>query len=331
MTTKSTDLRPVKSETLKLAKQVLRQEASAIMAIVSTINDNFFNAVELILQTKGSVIVTGMGKPGYIGRKLSATLMSTGTPAFYLHPAEAMHGDLGCITKDDTIIAFSNSGETAEIINILPTIKQINIPLISICGNPLSTLARFATYDLDAHITQEACPLNLAPTTSTTVQLALSDALAISVMQAKKFSKNDFAFYHPGGSLGQIRLMTVQQLVEKHNRKVTITAEKSIAEAIFVMTNAGIRAVAIVDKGNTLLGIITDGDIRRQLQHQPNLLDIQVSELMVTTPITIKHSQYVSEALHKMEQHKPRPITVLPVIDNKKQFIGMIHITDIYH
>lgn len=331
MTTKSTDLRPVKSETLKLAKEVLKQEASAIMAIVSTINDNFFNAVELILQTKGRIIVTGMGKPGYIGRKLSATLMSTGTPAFYLHPAEAMHGDLGCITKDDTIIAFSNSGETAEIINILPTIKQINIPLISICGNPLSTLARFATYNLDAHITQEACPLNLAPTTSTTVQLALSDALAISVMQAKKFSKNDFAFYHPGGSLGQIRLMTVQQLVEKHNRKVTITAEKSIAEAIFVMTNAGIGAVAIVDKGNTLLGIITDGDIRRQLQHQPNLLDIQVSELMVTTPITIKHSQYVSEALHKMEQHKPRPITVLPVIDNKKQFIGMIHITDIYH
>ena len=331
MTTKSADLQPVKSETLKLAKQVLRQEASAIMAIVSTINDNFFNAVELILQTKGRVIVTGMGKPGYIARKLSATLMSTGTPAFYLHPAEAMHGDLGCITKDDTIIAFSNSGETAEIINILPTIKQINIPLISICGNPLSTLARFATYNLDAHITQEACPLNLAPTTSTTVQLALGDALAISVMQAKKFSKNDFAFYHQGGSLGQIRLMTVQQLVEKHNRKVTITAEKSIAEAIFVMTNAGIGAVAIVDKGNTLLGIITDGDIRRQLQHQPNLLDIQVSELMVTTPITIKHSQYVSEALHKMEQHKPRPITVLPVIDNKKQFIGMIHITDIYH
>jgi Predicted sugar phosphate isomerase involved in capsule formation len=154
MTTKSADLRPVKSETLKLAKQVLRQEASAIMAIVSTtINDNFFNAVELILQTKGSVIVTGMGKPGYIARKLSATLMSTGTPAFYLHPAEAMHGDLGCIIKDDTIIALSNSGETAEIVNILPTIKQINIALISICGNPLSTLARFATYNLNAHIT----------------------------------------------------------------------------------------------------------------------------------------------------------------------------------
>ena len=331
MTTKSADLRPVKSETLKLAKQVLRQEASAIMAIVSTINDNFFNAVELILQTKGRVIVTGMGKPGYIARKLSATLMSTGTPAFYLHPAEAMHGDLGCITKNDTIIALSNSGETAEIVNILPTIKQINIALISICGNPLSTLARFATYNLNAHITQEVCPLNLAPTTSTTVQLALSDALAISVMQAKKFSKDDFAFYHPGGSLGQIRLMTVEQLVEKHNRKVTITAEKSISNAIFSMTNSGIGAVAIVDNNNVLLGIITDGDIRRQLQHQPNLLDIQVSELMVTTPITIKHSQYVSEALHKMEQHKPRPITVLPVIDNKKQFIGMIHITDIYH
>ena len=331
MTTKSADLRPVKSETLKLAKQVLRQEASAIMAIVSTINDNFFNAVELILQTKGSVIVTGMGKPGYIARKLSATLMSTGTPAFYLHPAEAMHGDLGCITKDDTIIALSNSGETAEIVNILPTIKQINIPLISICGNPLSTLARFATYNLDAHITQEACPLNLAPTTSTTVQLALSDALAISVMQAKKFSKNDFAFYHPGGSLGQIRLMTVQQLVEKHNRKVTITAEKSIAEAIFVMTNAGIGAVAIVDKGNTLLGIITDGDIRRQLNHYPNLLNIKVSQLMVSSPITIEPHKFVADALNIMQQHQSRTITVLPVIDDNNKFIGMIHITDIYH
>ncbi len=331
MTTISTDLRSVKSETIKLAKQVLKQEASAIMAIVSTINDNFFNAVELILQTKGRVIVTGMGKPGYIGRKLSATLMSTGTPAFYLHPAEAMHGDLGCITKDDTIIAFSNSGETAEIINILPTIKQINIPLISICGNPLSTLARFATYNLDAHITQEACPLNLAPTTSTTVQLALGDALAISVMQAKKFSKNDFAFYHPGGSLGQIRLMTVQQLVEKHNRKVTITAEKSIAEAIFVMTNAGIGAVAIVDKGNTLLGIITDGDIRRQLNHYPNLLNIKVSQLMVSSPITIEPHKFVADALNIMQQNQPRPITVLPVIDDNNKYIGMIHITDIYH
>ena len=331
MTTKSADLRPVKSETLKLAKQVLRQEASAIMAIVSTINDNFFNAVELILQTKGRVIVTGMGKPGYIARKLSATLMSTGTPAFYLHPAEAMHGDLGCITKDDTIIAFSNSGETAEIINILPTIKQINIPLISICGNPLSTLARFATYNLDAHITQEACPLNLAPTTSTTVQLALGDALAISVMQAKKFSKNDFAFYHPGGSLGQIRLMTVKQLVRNYERQIAITAEKSIAETIFVMTNAGIGAVAIVDKGNTLLGIITDGDIRRQLNHYPNLLNIKVSQLMVSSPITIEPHKFVADSLNIMQQHQSRTITVLPVIDDNNKFIGMIHITDIYH
>ena len=331
MATKSEDFQVCKNETLQLAKQVLKQEAAAIEEIVNSINETFFHAVELILHTKGRVIVTGMGKPGYIARKLSATFMSTGTPSFYLHPAEAIHGDLGCITKDDTIIALSNSGETAEIVNILPTIKQINIPLISICGNPLSTLARFATYNLDAHVDQEACPLNLAPTTSTTVELALTDALAISVMHAKKFSSQDFAFYHPGGNLGQIRLMTVQQLVEKHNRKVAITAEKSISDAIFAMTNSGIGAVAIVDNNNVLLGIITDGDIRRQLQYHSNLLDIQVSELMITTPITIEHSQYVSEALHKMEQHKPRPITVLPVIGNKKQFIGMIHITDIYH
>ena len=331
MTTKSESSLVSKNETLQLAKQVLKQEAAAIEEIVNSINETFFHAVELILHTKGRVIVTGMGKPGYIARKLSATFMSTGTPSFYLHPAEAIHGDLGCITKDDTIIALSNSGETAEIINILPTIKQINIPLISICGNPLSTLARFATYNLDAHITQEACPLNLAPTTSTTVQLALGDALAISVMQAKKFSKNDFAFYHPGGSLGQIRLMTVQQLVEKHNRKVTINAEKSIAEAIFVMTNAGIGAVAIVDKGNTLLGIITDGDIRRQLNHYPNLLNIKVSQLMVSSPITIEPHKSVADALNIMQQHQPRPITVLPVIDDNNKFIGMIHITDIYH
>lgn len=331
MTTKSANHLTLKSETLIMAKQVLKQEAAAIEDIVDTINESFFNAVELILNTSGRVIVTGMGKPGYIARKLSATFMSTGTPSFYLHPAEAIHGDLGSLTKFDTIIAISNSGETAEILNILSTIQKINIPLISICGNPSSTLARFATYNLDAHITNEACPLNLAPTTSTTVQLALSDALAISVMNAKKFTKNDFAFYHPGGSLGQIRLMTVKQLVEKHNRQVSITAEKSISDAIFVMTNSGIGAVAIVNKENALLGIITDGDIRRQLKTYPDLLNINVTQLMISTPVTVEQNQTVSDALNIMEQHKPRPITVLPVLDVNKKFIGMIHITDIYH
>lgn len=319
-----------KNEIIQTAVQVLQEEATAIESLVTTINDNFIKAVELILTIKGRVIVTGMGKPGYIAHKLSATLMSTGTPSFYLHPAEAIHGDLGSITKDDIIIAISNSGETTEIINILSTIKKIGVPIISICGKASSTLARFATYHLDAHIKHEACPLNLAPTTSTTVQLALGDALAVTIMKAKGFTDKDFAFYHPGGNLGQVRLMTVKQLVEKHQRQISITSEKTISDAIFVMTESGIGAVAIVDKNHQLLGIITDGDIRRQLKSYPDLLNKQVSQIMITTPTTINESQYVTDAIELMERHQPRPITVLPVVDMQKQLIGMIHITDIY-
>lgn len=319
-----------KNEIIQTAVQVLQEEATAIEFLVTTINDNFIKAVELILTIKGRVIVTGMGKPGYIAHKLSATLMSTGTPSFYLHPAEAIHGDLGSITKDDIIIAISNSGETTEIINILSTIKKIGVPIISICGNASSTLARFANYHLDARIKHEACPLNLAPTTSTTVQLALGDALAVTIMKAKGFTDKDFAFYHPGGNLGQVRLMTVKQLVEKHQRQISITSEKTISDAIFVMTESGIGAVAIVDKNHQLLGIITDGDIRRQLKSYPDLLNKQVSQIMITTPTTINESQYVTDAIELMEQHQPRPITVLPVVNMQKQLIGMIHITDIY-
>lgn len=319
-----------KTEIIQTAKQVLHEEAQAIESIISTINEDFINAVELILKTKGRVIVTGMGKPGYIARKLSATLMSTGTPSFYLHPAEAIHGDLGSITKDDVIIAISNSGETTEIINILATIEKIGVPIISICGNASSTLARFATCRLNAHIKQEACPLNLAPTSSTTVQLALGDALAVAVMKVKGFTAKDFAFYHPGGNLGQVRLLTVKQLVEKHQRQISITPEKTISDAIFVMTDSGIGAVAVVDENNLLLGVLTDGDIRRQLKSYPNLLNLQIKEIMITTPTTINETQYVTDAISLMEQHKPRPITILPVVNSTNKLIGIVHITDIY-
>lgn len=320
-----------RNEIIKTAKQVLLDEAEAIESIISTLDENFINAVELIVKTKGRVIVTGMGKPGYIAHKLSATLMSTGTPSFYLHPAEAIHGDLGSITKDDVIIAISNSGETTEIINILSTIKKIGAPVISICGNTSSTLARVATYHLNAHIKQEACPLNLAPTTSTTVQIALGDALAIAVMKTKGFTAKDFAFYHPGGNLGQVRLMTVKQLVEKHQRHISITPEKTISDAIFVMTDSGIGAVAVIDQNNLLLGIITDGDIRRQLKSYPDLLNKPIKEIMITTPTIINDTQYVTDAISLMENHKPRPITVLPVVNSNNQLIGIVHITDIYH
>lgn len=320
-----------RNEIIKTAKQVLLDEAEAIESMISTLDENFINAVELIVKTKGRVIVTGMGKPGYIAHKLSATLMSTGTPSFYLHPAEAIHGDLGSITKDDVIIAISNSGETTEIINILSTIKKIGAPVISICGNTSSTLARFATYHLNAHIKQEACPLNLAPTTSTTVQIALGDALAIAVMKTKGFTAKDFAFYHPGGNLGQVRLMTVKQLVEKQQRHISITPEKTISDAIFVMTDSGIGAVAVIDQNNLLLGIITDGDIRRQLKSYPDLLNKPIKEIMITTPTIINDTQYVTDAISLMENHKPRPITVLPVVNSNNQLIGIVHITDIYH
>jgi arabinose-5-phosphate isomerase len=317
------------AEMIKYAQQVLDDESNAIKALIPNVDRQFVHAVELIVACKGRIIVTGMGKPGYIAHKLAATLMSTGTPSIYLHPAEAIHGDLGMITPNDVMIAISNSGETAEIVHILPTIRNIGAPLIAVCGNSSSTLAKNADCFLDAHVTKEACPLDLAPTTSTTVQLALSDALAVVVMTVKGFTSDDFAFYHPGGNLGQHRLLTAGQLIAQTEKNPCIGPDRLISEALFSMTAAGVGAVSVVDGERRLLGIITDGDIRRQLEKEPRLLDLRVEDIMTANPMTISERRFASEALALMESHQPAPITVLPVLDDDKHVIGMIHLTDL--
>lgn len=314
---------------LQCAEAVLSSEAKSIEQLIPKINQQFINVVELILASEGRVIFTGMGKPGYIAHKLAATLMSTGTPAMYLHPAEAIHGDLGMITAKDIVIAISNSGETAEIVNILPIIQKIAAPLVAICGNGNSTLAKQAQYYLDASVERESCPFNLAPTNSTTAQLALGDALAIVLMKAKAFSSQDFAFYHPGGNLGQIRLLSVEKLIAKTKRNPLISEGQLLSEALFTMTAAGVGAISVVDEQQQLRGIITDGDIRRSLNHQVDLLSKTVKDVMTIEPITINQSQRVYEALVLMENHQPNPITVLPVVNGAGRVTGMLHITDL--
>jgi len=315
---------------IKYAKQALYAQSQAIKQLIPRIDFTFIEVVNKITEVTGRVIVTGMGKPGYIARKFAATLMSTGTPAMYLHPAEAIHGDLGMITATDMIIIISNSGETTEIINLLPTIRKINVPVIAICGNRLSTLGTFANYYLDAHVIKEICPLNLAPTTSTTAQLALSDVLAIAVMRAKNVTCDDFAFYHPGGNLGQMRLLTAKKLIEQTNKNPQIGSNKLIADALFVMTESGVGAVCVMDNNQTLVGVITDGDIRRQLKSDGNnLLNKVIKDVMTLNPTTIHESQYASDAIKLMENHKPNPINILPVINDRRAVIGMIHLTDL--
>lgn len=318
-----------KDKVIQQAQEVLRLEARAIERSASLLNATFANAVELILSIKGRVIVTGMGKPGYIAQKIAATLMSTGTPAYYLHPAEGIHGDLGMITQHDIVIALSNSGETAEIVNILPTISRIGAPIIAICGNKASTLAKHAVLTLDASVEQEVCPLGLAPTTSTTVELAIGDALAIALMTARKFSASDFAIYHPGGSLGKRLLLTVANVMHADETNPIVNADQTVSQALFTITERGIGATSVIDNQGELLGIITDGDIRRALEKGYDFLDKKVTEIMTKQPMTITADKLASEALFVMEQHKPKPITVLPVIDKQKHAIGMLHLTDL--
>lgn len=318
-----------KDKVIQQAQEVLRLEARAIERSASLLNATFANAVELILSIKGRVIVTGMGKPGYIAQKIAATLMSTGTPAYYLHPAEGIHGDLGMITQHDIVIALSNSGETAEIVNILPTISRIGAPIIAICGNKVSTLAKHAVLTLDASVEQEVCPLGLAPTTSTTVELAIGDALAIALMKARKFSASDFAIYHPGGSLGKRLLLTVANVMHDGESNPIVNADQTVSQALFTITERGIGATSVINNQGQLLGIITDGDIRRALEKGYDFLDKKVTEIMTKQPMTITADKLASEALFVMEQHKPKPITVLPVINDQKHAIGMLHLTDL--
>ncbi len=311
------------------AQKVLRMESEAILELVPRIDEHFDAAVEMILACPGRAVITGMGKSGLIGRKIAATLASTGTPSFYLHPAEGIHGDLGMVTGEDVVIALSNSGETAEVLNILPSLRRIGAKIIAMVGNPESTLAQNGDIVLNVGVSREACPLGLAPTSSTTAALAFGDALALALLNKRNFTAQQFAVFHPGGSLGRKLLLTVGNVMHTGAENPLVTGDTSVQDALFVITDKGLGAVSVVDKDQVMLGVLTDGDIRRGLSKGVGFLKRPVTELMTAQPIYITQDRLAAEALHLMESHKPKPITVLPVLDKEKHVIGLLHMTDL--
>ena len=314
---------------LEHAQEVLRMEAEAILELVPRIDENFAAAVNLILECQGRTVITGMGKSGLIGRKMAATLASTGTPSFYLHPAEGIHGDLGMVTASDVVIALSNSGETGEVLNILPSLRRIGAKIIAMVGNANSTLGKNADVILDVGVSKEACPLGLAPTSSTTAALAYGDALALALLKKHNFTASQFAIFHPGGSLGRKLLLTVGNIMHKGEENPTVLADTTVQEALFVITDKGLGAVSVVDKNGIMQGVLTDGDIRRGLSKGVDFLQRPVSELMTANPKTITEDKLAAQALHLMESNKPKPITVLPVLDENRKVIGLLHMTDL--
>lgn len=314
---------------LKHAQDVLRMEAEAILELVPRVDENFAAAIRLILDCEGRVVITGMGKSGIIGRKMAATLASTGTPSFYLHPAEGIHGDLGMVTSGDVVIALSNSGETGEVLNILPSLRRIGAKLIAMVGNAASTLGKNADVVLDVGVSKEACPLALAPTSSTTAALAYGDALALALLQKHNFTASQFAIFHPGGSLGRKLLLTVGSIMHKGEENPVVLGSTTVQEALFVITDKGLGAVSVVDEAGIMQGVLTDGDIRRGLSKGVDFLQRPVTELMTKSPKTITEDKLAAQALHLMQSNKPKPITVLPVIDAQHKVIGLLHMTDL--
>ena len=311
------------------AVETLEIEAAAVKRLTERIDEEFVAAVNCILACKARVIVTGMGKSGHVGRKIAATLASTGTPSFFLHPAEAFHGDLGMVTEQDVVIAISNSGESSEIVNILPIIRRIGATIIAMSGRRTSQLGQFADYFIDISVEREACPLGLAPTASTTATLALGDAIAMALMSCRNFTSQDFALFHPGGALGRRLLLTVRNVMHTDGDNPLIHKGKTAKDALFVMTDKGLGAASVIDDDGKFLGLITDGIIRRALAKDNDFLDEPVESIMFTSPLTISPEKMAAQALHVMEQHKPNPVTVLPVIDKEHRPIGMVHLTDL--
>ncbi len=314
---------------LENARNVLKMEADAILELIPRINGQFTEAVEMILACPGRAVITGMGKSGIIGRKMAATFASTGTPSLYMHPAEGIHGDLGMVTADDVVIALSNSGETAEVLHILPSLRRIGAKIIAMVGNPNSSLGKNADVILDVGVSKEACPLGLAPTSSTTAALAFGDALAVALLSKRKFTADQFAVFHPGGSLGRKLLMTVADVMHAGEENPLVKGDTKVQDALFVITDKGLGAVSVVDENDKMIGVLTDGDIRRGLSQGFSFLTRPVTELMTKEPKTITQDRLAAEALHIMESNKPRPITVLPVIDAEKHVIGLLHMTDL--
>jgi len=312
---------------LALARKVLETEAAAILALVRRLDGRFDAAVQLLRQCRGRVIVTGMGKSGIISRKIAATLTSTGTAAFFLHPAEATHGDLGVIQSDDVVLALSYSGETGEILRLLETIRRLGAKLIAITGSPSSNLAQAADVSLDCSVTEEACPMNLVPTASTTAALALGDAMAMTLLVEKGFKQDDFANLHPGGKLGK-RLMRVDALMHGGKQCPVVGAGTHMRDVIYEMSSKGLGMTCVVDQRGGLLGIITDGDLRRHMVQAPGILELTAGEVMTREPVSIPPSTLATEALNIMEQRK---ITSIVVIDGgTKSVAGVVHLHDLW-
>ncbi len=311
------------------AKETLQIETDALQKLTARIDDEFEAAARAILGCKGRVIVSGIGKSGHVGQKIAASLASTGTPSFFMHPAEAFHGDLGMVTQNDIVLAISNSGETNEMINILPVIRRIGAKIIALCGRRDSTLGKNADFFIDAGVEKEACPLGLAPTASTTAALAMGDALAMALLAARNFTEQDFAVFHPGGSLGRKLLLTVENVMRSGEDNPIIKAGRTAKEALFVMTATGVGATSVVDADGKFIGLVTDGDVRRCLAKGPEFLNEPVEHFMTKNPETIAKDKLAASALSLMEKHQPRPITVLPVVDEQGMPLGIVHLTDL--
>lgn len=309
------------------AARVLSIEAEGLLSLRGKLDRNFTRAIEMLLRAPGKVIVTGMGKSGLIGRKIAATLASTGTPAFFLHPAEGLHGDIGMVLKGDIVIALSNSGETQEVVRLLPVFKRLGLELIALTGNPQSTLARHADAAIDVGVREEACPMGLAPTASTTAALAMGDALAVVLFEEKGFSEQEFAMLHPGGMLGR-KLITVEELMHTGEEIPLVSCETPLKDALFTISAKRLGITGVLDGSGALVGVITDGDVRRAMSKGVDLLAARAEEVMSTRPKRISSSDLAASALRKMEEHS---ITSLFVFEagEEQRLAGIVHIHDL--
>lgn len=310
----------------ELAKKVLMIESKAIAALIDRIDESFEKAVELIYKCDGRVVVTGIGKSGIIGKKIASTLASAGTPALFLHSAEGIHGDLGMVTKGDVIICISNSGETEELLKLLPFIKRFDIKLIAITGNIKSTLAKSSDVVLDVSVEEEACPWNIIPTASTTASLAMGDAIAIALLDKTGFKKEDFALFHPGGSLGKSLLLTVGDLMHKGETVPIVKEDAPLNDVIYEISSKRLGVTTVVNADGVLKGIITDGDLRRLMEKGENIFEISASEIMSKKPKTIDKNELAGKALQIMEQYS---ITSILIVNERKIPVGIVHIHDL--
>ncbi len=315
-----------KEAILPLGRRVLAIEADAVRALQSRIDDTFADACQLCLDCLGRIVVTGMGKSGHVASKIAATLASTGSPAFFVHPGEASHGDLGMITGRDVVLAISNSGETGEIVTILPLIKRLAVPLITMTGRPDSTLAKAADVNLDVSVSEEACPLNLAPTASTTATLAMGDALAVALLQARGFTEEDFARSHPGGTLGRRLLLHMRDLMHTGDQIPVVSPDTPLGDGLLEMTRKGLGLTTVLDADGFIQGVFTDGDLRRALDTGLDIHNTLMRDVMTPHGKTVSPDILAAEAVHLMETHK---ITSLLATDEDDRLVGVLHIHDL--